>query len=252
MDNELLEKLNILITKINELLPLANEYEKSKNKKHLPGFLAIHTRIEQFLQQEFGTESSYFKEFQNHAPSFYKPHYIVIKDYKELLNAIVQDVKCNLSSLSKTIPAEIILDYIFNNFSLFCLQIQKRYNNRKTIEITDEYDVQDIIHSILRLFFFDIRKEAYNPQYLGKSTRIDFVLTEENIGIEIKYADGINPERRIGDELLVDINHYKENRNCKRLYCFIYNPHGSFNNPQGFIKELEESKILPVRVYINS
>jgi hypothetical protein len=67
------------------LLPLANEYEKSKDKKRLPGFLAIHTRIEQYLQQTFGTDSSYLKEFQNHAPLFYKPHYRVIKDYKELL-----------------------------------------------------------------------------------------------------------------------------------------------------------------------
>jgi hypothetical protein len=251
MNNDLLEKLNTLITEINELLPLANEYEKSKDKKRLPGFLAVHTRIEQFLQQNFGTESSYFKEFQNHAPSFYKPHYRVIKDYKELLNAIEHDVKCNLLPSSKKISTEIILDYIFNNFSLFYQQIQKRHNNRPTIEITDEYDVQDIIHSILRLFFSDIRKEAYNPQYLGKSTRIDFILNEENIGIEIKYADGINPERRIGDELLVDINHYKEDCNCKKLYCFIYNPHGSFNNPQGFIKELEKNKNLPVRAYIN-
>jgi hypothetical protein len=59
MNNELLEKLNTLIVEINKLLPLANEYEKSKEKKRLPGFLAVHTRIEQFLQQEFGTESSY-------------------------------------------------------------------------------------------------------------------------------------------------------------------------------------------------
>jgi hypothetical protein len=176
----------------------------------------------------------------------------VIKDYKELLDAVEHDVKSDALLSQRKLSTEIILDNIFNNFFLFCQQIKKRYNNRRTIEITDEYDVQDIIHSILRLFFSDIRKEAYNPQYLGKSTKIDFVLNEENIGIEIKYADGINPEKRIGDELLVDINHYKENRNCKKLFCFIYNPHGSFNNPQGFIHELEKNKELPVRVYINS
>jgi hypothetical protein len=250
MNYDLSEKINILIAETNALLPLADEYENSKNKGQLPGFLGIHARIKQFLQQAFGVESSYFKEFQNHEPSFHRPHYRVIKDYKELLNAIYLDIKCDLLSSSKPISTEIILDYVFNNFSLFYQQIQKRYNKRKTIEITDEYDVQDIVHSILRLFLSDIRKEAYNPQHLGKSTKIDFVLYEENIGIEIKYADGINPEKRIGDELLVDINHYKMNRNCKKLYCFIYNPHGAFNNPHGFIKELEESKELPIRVYI--
>jgi hypothetical protein len=160
----------------------------------------------------------------------------------ELLNAIEHDVKCNLLPSLKIISTEIILDYIFNNFSLFYQQIQKRHNNRQTIKIIDEYDVQDIIHAILRLFLSDIRKEVYNLQYLGKSTRIDLILNQENIGIEIKYADGTNPERRISDELLVDINHYKENGNCKKLYFFIYNPHGSFNNPPRIYKRIRKKQ----------
>jgi hypothetical protein len=251
MDDEILHKLNILISELNKLSPVVNEFEKEKNKEQITGFLTIHTRIEQFLQNEFGLERSYYKEFQNHRPSFYKPHYRVIKNYQELLDAIQYDIKNNLTLELKMVRPDILLEFIFTNFSLFCQQISKRYNDRPTIEIVDEYDVQNIIHSILKLFFSDIRREVYNPQYLGKSTRIDFILNNENIGIEIKYADGLNPEKRIGDELLIDINHYKENRNCKKLICFIYNPNGAFNNPEGFKNELEKSKELPVKVYIN-
>jgi DNA-binding sugar fermentation-stimulating protein len=58
--------------------------------------------------------------------------------------------------------------------------------NRNTIEIEDEYDVQDLFHALLKLYFDDIRPEEYTPSYGGSASRVDFLLKDEQIIIEIK------------------------------------------------------------------
>ena len=45
--------------------------------------------------------------------------------------------------------------------------MRSRYNNRQTSDINDEYDVQDLLHSLLTLYFDDIRREESNPSYAG-------------------------------------------------------------------------------------
>lgn len=42
-----------------------------------------------------------------------------------------------------------------------------RHGNREPLKIDDEYDVQDLLQSILRLFFDDVRAEDCVPSYAG-------------------------------------------------------------------------------------
>jgi hypothetical protein len=49
-----------------------------------------------------------------------------------------------------------------------------RHDGRPTLGVGDEYDVQDLLHALLRLFFDDIRPEERTPSYAGESTRMDF------------------------------------------------------------------------------
>lgn len=42
----------------------------------------------------------------------------------------------------------------------------------------NEYDVQDLLHSLLRPWVKDIRAEEYTPSYAGSSTRIDFLCAD--------------------------------------------------------------------------
>ena len=41
------------------------------------------------------------------------------------------------------------------------------------------------------------------------------------------------------DELLIDIAHYKQHHKSNILICFIYDPDGYMDNPQGFVKDIE-------------
>ena len=48
-------------------------------------------------------------------------------------------------------PLEAI-ELLCNRFHLIARKIRKKYNNRETIDINDEYDVQDLFHSMLYIF----------------------------------------------------------------------------------------------------
>lgn len=39
----------------------------------------------------------------------------------------------------------------------------------------NEYDVQDLLHAMLRPWINDIRPEEFTPSYAGLSTRMDFL-----------------------------------------------------------------------------
>ena len=60
-----------------------------------------------------------------------------------------------------------ILINICNRFNAVAKQLRERYNQRETLDIDDEYDVQDLIHALLRVNFNDIRKEITQVAPLG-------------------------------------------------------------------------------------
>lgn len=149
-------------------------------------------------------------------------------------------------------PIEL-LQRIFSKFPSIVKQLGRRHDNRQTIDVSDEYDVQDLLRSLLTLYFDDIRGEEWTPSYAGKSARMDFLLKEENIVLEVKMTRKGLGEKEIGDQLLVDIERYKEHKNCRTLVCFIYDPDGRVVNAKGLINDLtkQSREDLKVMVFIN-
>jgi len=48
--------------------------------------------------------------------------------------------------------------------------------------------------------------------------------------------------KRIGDELIIDPEHYRRHPDCKRLWCVIYDPDQLITNAQGLKDDLEGSR----------
>lgn len=67
--------------------------------------------------------------------------------------------------------------------------------NRETLKIEDEYDVQDLLHALLLLYFDDVRAE----DYAGKSSRMDFLLKNERVVIEVKKTRLGLADKELGD-----------------------------------------------------
>ena len=130
---------------------------------------------------------------------------------------------------------------ICNRFHLVAKQIRARHNDRQTIDIKDEYDVQDLLHAILKLEFDDIRPEVWTPNYVGKSSRMDFLLKEEGIVIEVKKTRKGLAEKEVGDQLLIDIQRYQQYPNYKYLVCFVYDPESRISNPKGMENDLSKT-----------
>ena len=120
-------------------------------------------------------------------------------------------------------------------------QLLRRHDGRATLNITDEYDVQDLLHALLRLFFDDVREEEYTPSYAGRSARMDFLLKRERTVIECKMTRDSLGEREVGDQFIADIAHYREHPDCSALVCLVYDPSGKIRNPQGLKSDLERS-----------
>jgi hypothetical protein len=67
-------------------------------------------------------------------------------------------------------------------------QLRERREKRPTLDVTDEYDVQDLLHALLRIHFDDIRKEEWTPSYAGGASRMDFLLPEIETVVETKMT----------------------------------------------------------------
>ncbi len=143
------------------------------------------------------------------------------------------------------------IELICNKFHQVARQMRSRYNNRTTLEINDEYDVQDLFHSLLTLYFDDIRREESNPSYAGTNSRSDFLLKPEQTIIEIKKTREGLKNKQLGEELTLDIQKYQAHPDCKTLVCFVYDPEGRINNPRGLERDLEQvTEKIEVKVFI--
>ncbi len=143
-----------------------------------------------------------------------------------------------------------LLETIMDKFHLVVKQIRQRYDNRETIDVTDEYDVQDLLHSLLKIYYDDIRREEWNPSYAGSSTRSDFLLKNEKIVIEVKKTRKNLKAKELGQELIIDIAKYKTHPDCKLLFCFVYDPDGYINNPAGIENDLKQDKQNEMKVKV--
>ena len=129
-----------------------------------------------------------------------------------------------------------------------------RRKGAERLHFSNEYDVQDLLHALLRPWVQDIRPEEYTPSYAGKSTRMDFFLPAHELVIETKCVRDRNHAKNVGDELALDIGHYQAHPGAKKLWCVVYDPEHHITNPEG-LKDLEgihlkSEKQIAVRVFV--
>ena len=169
------------------------------------------------------------------------------------ISAVTDKLLSRLSQGTKEIVQPIlILEKVFNRFHQVTRQLRSRRDERPTLDVSDEYDVQDLLHSLLKLYFDDIRPEEWTPSYAGGSSRMDFLLKNEQLVIEVKKTRDNLRDRSIGEQLIVDIAKYKEHPDCRTLVCFIYDAEGLIANPTGLENDLNSSSTdeLSVWVYV--
>jgi REase_DpnII-MboI len=134
-------------------------------------------------------------------------------------------------------PVKAVLG-ICNRFHEVARQLLRRRENRATLEIKDEYDVQDLLHALLRIDFDDIRSEEWTPSYGGGSSRMDFLLKDHAIVVEVKMARKGLDAKEVSEQLIIDAAKYRQHQDCKTLVCFVYDSSALVKNPRGIERDM--------------
>jgi hypothetical protein len=148
-------------------------------------------------------------------------------------------VEINTSAADKALEQVIQL---CSSLHVVARQLRKRHDNRQTLDVSDEYDVQDLLHGLLRIFFDDVRPEEGTPSCASKATRMDFLLKREEIVIEVKMTRKGLSDKEVADQLILDIERYRSHPNCKTLVCFVYDPEARISNPSGLQADISGNK----------
>lgn len=189
-----------------------------------------------FLKLFLEDDNEYIKGLQKSHRSYYSEASTRVKIIENVKEYIDKDF-ITFEQKNK-VDIDSALNIIFSHFYKVARQLRCRYDNRETLKIEDEYDVQDLLHALLLLYFDDVRAEEWTPSYAGKSARMDFLLKNERVVIEVKKTRLGLTDKELGDQLIIDVDRYKVHPDCKRLICFVYDAEGRIGNPNGLMVDL--------------
>ena len=141
---------------------------------------------------------------------------------------------------------------ICRRFHTVATQLTVRHQKRPALTISDEYDVQYLLHALLRVNFEDVRPEESTPSFGGGAARMDFLLKKEQIVVEPKMTRAELRDKALSDQLIQDVARYGNHPDCRKVVFFVYNPQGFVRNPNGVISGIQRlsSEKLSVEVII--
>jgi hypothetical protein len=138
---------------------------------------------------------------------------------------------------SKMDSVDVILE-LAQRMADVAREFKRRHANRVGFELSDEYDYQDMLRGLLRIFFDDVRPEDAVPQVAGAASRVDFILPEVGVAIELKASRPSLDASKIGEELVVDTRRYQAHKDVRRLVCLVFDRDGNVQNPRGLERDL--------------
>lgn len=229
-------------------------------------FKKWHRDTEVAIENIFGNETRHLKDFNDISYSFsaftsstsdseFHQRFLKgLEDARQIIVSMIEEINGYWSNSINSVSERdklFSIDRICDRFHLVVRQLRSRHANRTTLSVEDEYDVQDLLHSLLFVEFEDIRAEEWTPSYAGGSARMDFLLKQESIVMEVKKTRSTLGAKEVGDQLLIDIGRYQSHPDCQTLVCFVYDPEGRIANPRGLEADLTKKvNEMDVRVFI--
>lgn len=95
---------------------------------------------------------------------------------------------------------------------------------KKSYAISDEYDVQDLLHAVLRAHLkYSVQEDPLAKVAAARSGRIDISVEDLGILIEVKYVRSPKDQKAIFDDFSRDLVLYAAWKPLKTLLYVIYN-----------------------------
>ena len=127
---------------------------------------------------------------------------------------------------------------ICSRFHLVTRQLRVRKDDRPSLQVEDEYDVQDLMHALLLLEFEEVQPDERRPSYAKGKTQTSYLLHPEKAVIVVKKTKAGVTTRDLSEEVTADSSIYSSRTDCETLFCFIYDPEGRIGNPRALEAEL--------------
>lgn len=139
-----------------------------------------------------------------------------------------------------------VLETMLRRLPLAIRQLRVRHDARPPFRVVDERDLEDLLRSLLPLYFDDIRPESRTPSYAA-ATRTDFLLAPESIALTIKWA-------RMGilEQIAEDAAYYRRERKYRTLLVYFYDPEAMLREPLSPPSVLEDGDDLVIRCVVGS
>lgn len=166
-----------------------------------------------------------------------------LKDGNDIIDLLIlEDLEKYLTtqSIVKTQylekDAKTLVVEVLNNFDDAVKKIKgDRRKGHEPFKINDEYDVQDLLYLILKSIFPKLKEEDPTPRVGVKSNKIDLIIREEGILIEVKMIKETDSnEKDYIEQLKNDIESYYECKWLKHLICYVYDPFSKSKTNQNF------------------
>lgn len=211
----------------------------------------LSPRIKNFLEAPTAPNSLYSPQQANLFPYWQNPYQTSFRAPLLEQRRVLQEALARRARDRSPFESSDAIERIVHRFHEVACQLGRRHNNRESIEVNDEYDMQDLLHALLKLWFDDIRAEEWSPSYAGASSRIDFLLKTEKIVVEVKKTRANLGAKEIGEQLIVDIARYRSHPDCDTLVAFIYDPERRLSNPAGLENDLSGlADQMQVKVFV--
>ncbi len=130
------------------------------------------------------------------------------------------------------------IESVLERFPRFVRALAQRHDGRPSLDVADEYDIQDLLRAMLTLNYDSVLAEEWTPSYAGGSSRIDFLFPTDRVAIEVKMTRPNLALKHLGDQLLIDIARYRNHPKVRALICFVVDVGGIVTNSGDFIKDL--------------
>ena len=130
-------------------------------KETLEGMFSIQEVAERFTSVTFPPIDMGLGEEGNR-------YYTLAKSVEKKM-AWLKSLHESLDTYAPTVEAKPdvlgVIQLLCSRFHTVVRQLRHRHDGRDTLDISDEYDVQDLLHALLRIYFNDIREEEHTPSY---------------------------------------------------------------------------------------
>ncbi len=149
----------------------------------------------------------------------YKTNELLFKLGKDLTNDILFTPVENAEG-----NAEALVVNVCERLPQAASRLANRRKGKTPFVITDEYDVQDLLHAVLRSSLKHTVQENPLPKVANaKSAKMDIGIEKLGILIEVKYAREPSDQAKIVQEIAEDLLLYTTWKPLKVLIFLIYN-----------------------------